>query len=151
MWNQLQEADTTEPMGVEESDRSKDSANSEPTTSAPHNHRQRRRLVIADSSESETEEPQDHPIAINEQDADDTSSNFLQGVTETNKGSDQSDVDEDHRSDNDTDDEVDENASDSEKRQDSSGKKVNIADFDDEEEFLLAGGEIEEAKKRKEW
>jgi hypothetical protein len=31
------------------------------------------------------------------------------------------------------------------------GKKVRLEDYDDEEEFLLAGGDVEEAKTRKEW
>ena len=64
---------------------------------------------------------------------------------------DQSDVDEEVNSaaENDADDD-EENASESE-RHGKAGEKVNLEDFDDEEEFLLAGGEIEEAKKRKEW
>jgi hypothetical protein len=72
-----------------------------------------------------------------------SSSKFLQDVLETNKGSDQSDIEQSAGSD-------DDNSSDSEKRKSPTGK-VDIADFDDEEEFLLAGGEIEDAKKKKEW
>ena len=113
--------------------------------------RRRRRLVQAEFSESEPEEaakdPDNSIDAVNpvgaDHEEDEPRETFLQDVTETNKEADASDVDQ-------PDENEDESESDAENRK-GSGDKVNVADFDDEEEFLLAGGDVEDAKKRKEW
>jgi hypothetical protein len=105
--------------------------------------RRHRRLIPAEHSESDSEvaDGNDQDIL---KDSGISSSKYIEDVRETNKGSDQSDSEQGESSDDDND------GSDSEKRKAPTGK-VDIADFDDEEEFLLAGGEIEEAKKKKEW
>ena len=71
---------------------------------------------------------------------------FFETVRETAATSDQDAEDDDPSG-----EESDRDDADSEREVPSSPKQVNIADFDDEEEFLLAGGQVGEAQKRKEW
>jgi hypothetical protein len=118
-----------------------DSADEQTLTSK----RRHRRLIPAEVSESDSEDAildADDQNIVKDNSA--SSNKYIEEVGETNKGSDQSDVDQSEESDDDN------SGSDSEKRKPSTGK-IDIADFDDEEEFLLAGGEVEDAKKKKEW
>ena len=118
----------------------------------------RRRRLVAASDEEDAGDAQavDHAVPDDGgQDGGEThevSGNYIQGVSVVGD-----DVDADSEVDKATSVSGQSSEEDEEEEQDGEGvsadkrKKVRLEDFDDEEEFLVAGGDIEEAKTRKEW